>query len=240
MKRNTILAIALASAATVATVAAVPVLAHGIGGRGSWQAGQQQMGGMMGDDHGNRDAWGGRGFRGGMRASQTDMMGPRGEGYGPQGGMMQMMMGPGGMGQGMGMGIGPAIGGLPGGSMMGGGMMRQLFDQFDTDGNGIVSADEARAGLAAQLEKYDANGDGVLSLGEFEALHADFLRETMVDRFQALDNDGDGQVTLDEITAPARMIERMQSLHDARDATRSGGADTAPVMGTAPDMMNDN
>lgn len=44
-------------------------------------------------------------------------------------------------------------------------------------------------------------------------LHSRLIRETMVDRFQHLDADGDGQVTRDEMTAPAKKIERMQEMH---------------------------
>jgi len=124
-----------------------------------------------------------------------------------------------------------AMGGDHGMGDFSGGVMGQLFSQFDTNGDGTVTADEARAGLTAQLEKYDANGDGTLSLDEFQALHSDIVREGMVDRFQALDNDGDGQVTVDEITAPAELIGKMQGL--------MGGATTqAPA--TSQDMMNDN
>ena len=61
--------------------------------------------------------------------------------------------------------------------------------------------------MLAKLNEFDANNDGVLSLVEFEALHAAMIRETTVDRFQHLDADGDGAITEAEIAAP---IERMR------------------------------
>ena len=43
----------------------------------------------------------------------------------------------------------------------------------------------------------------------------------MVDRFQYLDNDGDGEVTSEEITAPADQMERMQQVRQRMmDAAR--------------------
>lgn len=141
--------------------------------------------------HGHTDGMAGQnvghGHAGGMMGGNQDMM--------PM--MMQMhrqMM------SGMD-GMGPMMGGL--GPM--GGMMRA----FDGDRDGVVSADEMRTGLADQLQEYDEDDDGTLSIAEFEKLHNAMFRAQMVDRFQALDEDGDGQVTGDEMTAPARWIERM-------------------------------
>lgn len=135
-------------------------------------------------------------------AQQTGTMTPAGGRHGQMGGqgmnmheLMRMMHSKGGM-----------MGGMGSGGMMGG----KLFQSFDADDDGTVTPEEARAGLTGQLETYDANGDGTLSIEEFETLHAASIRSRMVDRFQALDEDGDGQVTGDEITAPAKRMERMQ------------------------------
>ena len=125
-------------------------------------------------------------------------------------GMMPMMMQRGMMGPGM---MGP---GMMGYGMMGqmgagaGGMMRYL----DTNNDGRVTSDEAGAELKKLMGDYDANGDGTLSIAEFEALHSALIRRTMVRRFQYLDTNGDGQVTADEMTAPARQIERMNQFRE--------------------------
>ncbi len=59
----------------------------------------------------------------------------------------------------------------------------------------------------------------------------------MVDRFQSLDADGDGQVTAEEIAAPA---ERMQHMMDRRAA---GNQQRMPMMdgnGNGRGMMDNN
>ncbi|WP_397543716.1 EF-hand domain-containing protein [Roseovarius salis] len=92
--------------------------------------------------------------------------------------------------------------------MMGGAMMRML----DSDGDGRVTPPEMREQMQAKLAEYDQDGDGTLSISEFEALHSAMIRETMVDRFQHLDADGDGTITSEEMAAPAERMERMRNM----------------------------
>ena len=61
--------------------------------------------------------------------------------------------------------------------------------------------------MLSRLTEFDADGDGTLSLSEFETLHAALARETTVDQFQHLDADGDGKITQTEMVAPARRME---------------------------------
>lgn len=189
MKRKSLFAIGLIAS----TIAGGVAFAHGSGGFGSGTGPFAGQGMMMNQQ-------GGPGMMGGM--GPADDMGD----------MMQMMMrmhGPmmgGGM---MGSGAGPM-----GFGMMGG----QFGEAFDADGNGTVTPEELRAGLTAQLKQYDADGDGSLSLAEFEALHNAMTRNFMVDRFQALDEDGDGKITGDEMAAPANWMERMQMMRSLAPA----------------------
>ncbi|MCF7702038.1 EF-hand domain-containing protein [Loktanella sp. M215] len=105
------------------------------------------------------------------------------------------------------------------GNMMGGGMMDggqmggDMMKMFDTNEDGTVTADEMRTELQAKLTEYDADGNGALSIAEFETLHSAMIREMMVDRFQELDADGDGSVTGEEMTAPADKMARMEKMH---------------------------
>ena len=119
-------------------------------------------------------------------------------------------------------------GGMMGGGMMGGGMMQgkgpmgpQFRALLDTNEDGRIEPAEARAALQKLLSDNDANGDGTLDIAEFESLHSRMIRESMVDRFQHLDNDGDGAITAGEMAAPANKIEkkqkRMESMQKARD-----------------------
>jgi Ca2+-binding EF-hand superfamily protein len=119
-------------------------------------------------------------------------------------------------------------GNMMSGGMMGGGMMKM----FDIDGDGITTPEEMRMQLQGKLSEFDGDGDGSLSITEFEALHSAMIRELMVDRFQHLDADGDGAVTPEEMAALADGMERMQMM-------RSNRADAPPLPGNGS-MMQDN
>jgi len=195
-------------AVAVGALASAPAFASGDHGQNGRQGQMMnQQGGKMGHPGGQgyqKGHQGGKGGQGGMGNAQGHQ--------GGMGGNMQAMM----MrmhGQMMG-------GGQMGGGMMGGQMGPMTYlHGMDADDNGKVSPDEARAGLAKKLAEFDANGDGALSIDEFESLHSAAIREKMVDRFQMLDNDGDGAVSAEEMTAPA---ERMAKMMKRRAASMSG------------------
>ena len=80
-----------------------------------------------------------------------------------------------------------------------GGPAKLLFKQLDTDKDGMLKEGELRAGVAARIEGNDGNGDGALSLQEFEGVWVEFMRTAMVRTFQKLDEDGDAQLTAQEL-----------------------------------------
>ena len=211
MKRKTVLAAGLV--AVLIGAAAIPALSHGTGqgwGDMGWSGQGYGPGMMMGHDGDE----GGRGY---------GAMEPRNGGgmFGGRGGMM---------------GYGGQHGGMMGhddehqgfGPMRGQGVMGEEFQKFDANGDGALSPDEFRAGLTGQLTQYDKNGDGSLSIDEYSALFADITRPGMVRHFQALDSDGDGQVTAAEITAPADRMEQMQKVWQSRQG--DGPARHGPAM----------
>lgn len=104
-------------------------------------------------------------------------------------------------------------------SMMGnGGMLGPIgpmMSMFDADGDGTVTPEEAHGQLQAMHASFDSNADGSLSIEEFELLHSSMIREIMVDRFQQLDADGDGNITAGEMTEPADKMERMNMMSGA-------------------------
>ncbi len=122
--------------------------------------------------------------------------------------------GMGGHGGGHGMG-GSGMGRHGGGYGMGGSGMHDMMLGFDANEDGKLSQEEIDTGRANQLKKFDKDGDGVLNIGEYEALWLDVMRERMVDRFQGHDSDGDGKVTTEEFGERfSNMIKFMDSNGD--------------------------
>ena len=78
------------------------------------------------------------------------------------------------------------------------GRIERLFEQFDTNGDGVITQVEIDEVRSSRLAEFDADGDGNLNLEEYQALWLDAMRERMVDQFQAHDDDGDGLVTVEE------------------------------------------
>ncbi|RIA55543.1 EF hand domain-containing protein [Dichotomicrobium thermohalophilum] len=149
----------------------------------------------------------------------------RGMGYGMGPGMMgrgMMMhhgMTPGMMGRGMmGQGMWPGMMGRGWGMMhgMGPGARMRFKEMADADEDGRVSEEEAANFWKQQVQKFDADGDGNLSLQEFAEMHAAHTRPMMVDRFQFFDDDGDATVTLSELQAPFERMNRFMGRNDGR------------------------
>jgi Ca2+-binding EF-hand superfamily protein len=110
----------------------------------------------------------------------------------------------------------------------GGGM--RFFEQFDANQDGRLTQAEIEQVRQGRLTEFDQNGDGSLSLEEYQALWMDAMRERMVDRFQAHDDDGDGMVTAEEFGEPFdRMINRFDRNGDGEvtsdEMRRRGGRD---------------
>lgn len=110
-----------------------------------------------------------------------------------------------------------------GGMGMGMGNMQDnpVYQSFDADKDGTVTAAELETGLAALHAEYDADGNGMLSEGEFAALFAQVTRSMATRPFTTLDADGDGQISAEEMAFPAKMMARMQAWHGT-----APGADT--------------
>ena len=113
---------------------------------------------------------------------------------------------------------GPRGPGGPGGMGDGlrGEMPEILVERFDVNKDGTITAEEIATVNAERVGKYDADGNGALSLAEFKALWADTMNLRIVRDFQQLDPDGDASVTLDEYSA--RFDRMMKNLdHNGDD-----------------------
>ena len=86
---------------------------------------------------------------------------------------------------------------------------------FDTKGDGRVTQVEIDEYRGNGLAKFDTDGNGSLTLSEYEALWLAAMREKMVDRFQHLDADGNALVTTEEFKRPyANMVRHMDKNGD--------------------------
>ena len=105
---------------------------------------------------------------------------------------------------------GPGRGGCAGGFGPAGGMAGDrgavMFERFDADDDGRRARAEIDAALDERRTRFDADGDGALDLEEFEPAWLEMVRPRLVDRFQALDADGDGVVTAAEV---GERVDRM-------------------------------
>jgi hypothetical protein len=122
-------------------------------------------------------------------------------------------------------GGGRGWGGSHGGpGAMGGG---EVFDQADADKNGTLTRAEVDAFRADKLRRFDAGGDGRLSLEEFQGLWAEMTRPMQVRAFQFVDGNGDGQISDEEMRRPLdAFVDRLDRNDDdsvARDELRGPG-----------------
>ncbi|MEM8989890.1 MAG: hypothetical protein AAGD08_05700 [Pseudomonadota bacterium] len=116
------------------------------------------------------------------------------------------------------------------------GQLRTLFQYLDQDRNGSLQRTEAEAVILDRLATFDTDESGALVLEEFEGLWLDFSRRQMVDRFQSLDEDGDGMVTEAEMTDPLARLFRRADLNedgtlDRTDRQLRRGRGPAPATG---------
>jgi hypothetical protein len=110
-----------------------------------------------------------------------------------------------------------------------------LIQKFDTNGDGVLD-DSERAAMKAAFEakraqrhqealaKYDTNKNGVLDPAERQVMRNDLLTT----RFQTMDKNGDGMLSLDEFKAGARGPGLHRHARHVPGRTRSGSG-TAPV-----------
>lgn len=97
--------------------------------------------------------------------------------------------------------------------------MEARFTQMDVNGDGEVTIEELQARGAARFAEADTNGDGVLSKAEVEAAAEGRKAERVAKRFDRMDADSDGNLTMEEAQGrrdPAKMIAKL-------DTDKSGG-----------------
>src|SRR5438477_6230952 len=76
------------------------------------------------------------------------------------------------------------------------GAMAERLKQADTDGNGMLSREEAKAlpMISKHFEEIDTNHDGQITAEELRAFH----QKRQAEHWKKLDTDGDGRISRDE------------------------------------------
>jgi Ca2+-binding EF-hand superfamily protein len=145
-------------------------------------------------------------------------------------------------GAGMGMG---AVGHVAGAGAMGGSFLLDRFDEIDTDKNGQVSRDEAKAWSDATRQQVrqrvedhvkaaDTNGDGQISLEEARA-----KLPMAASHFEFLDANKDGQITLAEferLRDPGAMRGDALKRLKAADSDNDGKLNLAEIQVAFPEL----
>lgn len=71
----------------------------------------------------------------------------------------------------------------------------RMLERYDVNKDGALGLDEIRGERDRAFKAADADGDGALTLQEYESLWMQTMRPRMVKSFQKHDRDGDGRIT---------------------------------------------
>ena len=115
---------------------------------------------------------------------------------------------------------------------------QSLLQKFDKNGDGVLDASERadmKAAFAAKraehrqamLDKFDTNKDGQLDAGERAAMRD----AKMTERFQTMDKNGDGVLSLDEFKSGAAKAGHRHARHGKHGQSRRAKGGSGSIGG---------
>jgi Ca2+-binding EF-hand superfamily protein len=104
--------------------------------------------------------------------------------------------------------------------------LEAAFKKADTDNDGTLTKDEAKAmpRVAKNFDAIDTDKDGTVSLDEIHASMkkvATKMHDRDVERFKSADKDNDGTLTKDEAKAMPRVAKNFEAIDTDKDGTVS-------------------
>ena len=78
---------------------------------------------------------------------------------------------------------------------------RMALTEMDADKDGTVTSAEIKAHEAAEAAEIDADKNGTITVDELIAHHEKMRQQHMADRLKAMDQNGDGNISVDEYEA---------------------------------------
>ena len=93
----------------------------------------------------------------------------------------------------------------------------RMLERYDVNEDGALGLDEVRGERERAFKAADADGDGALTIQEYEGLWLQNMRPRMVKSFQKHDDDGDGRITSEDYSKRFyRMMTRMDRNEDGQ------------------------
>ncbi len=97
----------------------------------------------------------------------------------------------------------------------------KILKEIDQNNDDAISREEVTIWQENKISNFDKNSDSAIDLSEFEGLWLKRSRNRMVDKFQNLDDNGDGKVTIDELSERVNRIFDMLDDNDDGIVTKS-------------------
>jgi Ca2+-binding EF-hand superfamily protein len=94
-----------------------------------------------------------------------------------------------------------------------------FLKKADTNGDGMISRDEAKANprLLKNFDAIDTNKDGLISADEMRAFHA----QRAAEHFKKMDTNGDGLISKAEAAGSPRLAEHFDQIDTNKDGQLS-------------------